>query len=57
MDKTRDCLALHPGVVGLIFAGLAAMSAWHAFHGGMDLAELRAEIGDRAREASEALGG
>lgn len=56
MDKAQ-WLARHPGVVGLAFAFLAAVSTYNAFRGGIRFAELRAEIGDHARAANEALGG
>jgi hypothetical protein len=57
VEKTREFLARHPVAVGLAFAGLAAMSTYNAFWGGVRFAELRAEISDHARAASEALGG
>lgn len=57
MDKTREYLAQHPGAVGLIFAFLVGCSAYNAFQGGMKIGQLRAELADHARAASEALGG
>lgn len=57
MEKFGTWLARHPVAVGLIFAGLAAGTAYNAFQGGIAFAQLRAEIADHARAASEALGG
>lgn len=57
MEKTRDWLAQHPGVVCLGFAFLVGMSGYQAFRGGMTYGQLRAEVADHARAASEALGG
>jgi len=59
VEKTSfaQWLARHPVLVGLAFAFLAGSTAYNAFYGGVRFAELRAEIGDHARAASEALGG
>lgn len=59
MDKSNFAawLARHPAAVGLAFAFIAACSTYNAFRGGIAFAQLRAEIGDHARAASEALGG
>jgi len=52
-----EWLARHPELVGLAFAFLAGVSTYNAFRGGIQFAQLRAELGDHARAASEALGG
>ena len=57
MEKFAEWLARHPAAVGLALAFLAGYSTYNTFRGGMRFAELRAEIGDHARAASEALGG
>lgn len=57
MEKLRLFLARHPLAVGVAFAFLAGASAYNAFQGGMAVGQLRAQIGDHARAASEALGG
>ena len=57
MEKVRLFLARHPVAVGAAFAFLVGASAYNAFQGGMAIGQLRAEVGDHARAASEALGG
>lgn len=57
MDQFRLFLARHPMAVGLAFAFLVGASTYNAFQGGMLIAQLRADLGDHARAASEALGG
>ena len=59
MDKSAlaEFVAKHPRLVAGIFAGLAAMAAMNTFQAGVTYAQIRAQVADRAREASEALGG
>lgn len=52
-----EWLAKHPTAVGVAFALLAAGTAYNAFRGGIAFAQIRAELSDHARAASEALGG
>ena len=57
MDRTRDFLVRHPGLVGLAFAALVGACGLNAFRAGMTYADLRAAVGEQARVASEAMGG
>ncbi len=57
MEDVAKFLARHPVLVGLVFAALSGMGAYNVFRAGVTYADLRASVGDRAREASEALGG
>lgn len=57
MDKTREFLARHPVLVGVVFATLTGMCAYNAFRAGVTYAEIRRLAGEQARAASEALGG
>ena len=57
MDKTRDWLVRHPGLVGLAFAVLVGACGFNTFRAGVTYADLRASVGDHARAASEAMGG
>ncbi len=57
MDKTRDWLVRHPGLVALLFGVLVGGAGLNAFRAGMTYADLRATVGEQARAASEAMGG
>lgn len=59
MDKSKlaEFLAKHPTLVALAFATLIGMAGLNTFRAGVTYAHLRHAVADRAREASEALGG
>jgi len=57
MEKLGEFMARHPGLIGLLFAGLAGFAAYDTFRAGMTYASLRAAVAEEARVASEALGG
>ena len=57
MHVHSEWLAKHPMLVGLAFALLTGWGAYNAFQGGIHFAAIRDAVADRAREASEALGG
>lgn len=57
MENAGLFLARHPSAVGVLFAAIAAYSAWNAYKTGMRMQELRELTGEAARAASEALGG
>jgi hypothetical protein len=50
-------LAKHPALVGVAFGTLVGICGFNAFRAGVTYAQLRSAVADRAREASEALGG
>jgi hypothetical protein len=50
-------LAKHPALVGVAFGALVGICGFNAFRAGVTYAGLRSAVADRAREASEALGG
>ena len=52
-----DFLASRPRLVALTFAVLIGAAGLNAFHAGMTYERLRSVVGERARAASEALGG
>lgn len=56
-DALAEWLIRHPAAVGLAFALVAAVSAYDAYRAGLAFGQLRAELADHARAASEALGG
>jgi hypothetical protein len=57
VKEIAEFLARHPVLVPLLFGVLAGVGAYRTFNAGQTYAVLRSEVGDRAREASEALGG
>jgi hypothetical protein len=57
MEGLGTFLAKHPTLVALAFAGLVGACGFNAFRAGVTYAGLRSAVADRAREASEALGG
>ena len=57
MENAREFAVRHPALTGLLFAVIAGYTAYHTFQAGMSFAALRNAVADRAREASEALGG
>ena len=57
MEKTRDWLVRHPALVGAFFGALVGAAGFNVFRAGMTYADLRAHVGEQARQASEALGG
>jgi hypothetical protein len=57
VENHREWLVQHPGVVALAFGLLSGLSVYNVFHSGMRIGQLRAELADHARAASEALGG
>lgn len=59
MDKLKlaEFLAKHPGLVALAFAALIGAAGLNTFRAGMTYAQLRNAVAEKARVASEALGG
>lgn len=57
MHTHVEWLVKHPTLVALAFAGLIGAAGFNTFRAGMTYAGLRSAVAERAREASEALGG
>jgi hypothetical protein len=57
VDEFRKYLVRHPALVAVAFAFLVGTSTYNAFHAGIRIGDLRAQLSDHARAASEALGG
>jgi hypothetical protein len=57
MENLGEFLAKHPALVAVAFAALTGICGFNTFRAGVTYAGLRSAVADRAREASEALGG
>lgn len=57
MDKLREFVAFHPGVIVAFLAAMGAYGAVNAYRIGVAHAQLRAEFGEQARAANARLGG
>lgn len=56
-EKAGLLEARHPVATGVMLAAIAAYSAWTMYQTGVTIGTIRAIRGERARAASEALGG
>jgi len=57
VESLGEFLAKHPTLVAVAFGALVGACGFNAFRAGVTYAGLRSAVGERAREASEALGG
>jgi hypothetical protein len=57
VENLGEFLAKHPTLVAVAFGVLVGACGFNTFRAGVTYAQLRGVVAERAREASEALGG